>query len=119
MPLTKPSYAHQATLVFTGTVTGVDVHSSPPVYSSIDPVDVTFDVETVYKGAVTRTFQVVTVAGDASCGYRFIVGVATRSFRGMSMKSSTPACAPARSRARSTQPSTCSHQGTSQAPIRR
>jgi len=74
MPLTKPSYAHQATLVFTGTVTGVDVHSSPPVYSSIDPVDVTFDVETVYKGAVTRTFQVVTVAGDASCGYRFIVG---------------------------------------------
>ena len=74
MALTKPHYAHQATLVFTGTVTSVDVHGGPFVYSSMDPVDVTFDVETVYKGAVTRTFQVVTVAGDASCGYQFIVG---------------------------------------------
>jgi hypothetical protein len=74
VPFTKPEYARQASLVFTGTVTRVDVHSGPIVFSSIDPVDVVFDVETVYKGAPTKTTTVSTVAGGASCGYGFVTG---------------------------------------------
>jgi len=70
---TRPDYARQATLVFTGTVTRVDAQSGPLVFSSMDPIDVVFDVETVYKGGVTETFQVST-RGDASCGYTFVVG---------------------------------------------
>jgi hypothetical protein len=71
---TKPDYARQAALVFTGTVIRVDVHSGPLVFSSIDPVDVVFDVETVYKGTPARTTTVSTVASGASCGYEFATG---------------------------------------------
>jgi hypothetical protein len=74
MPFTKPDYARQATLVFTGTVTSVDVRGGPLVRSSMNPVDVVFDVETVYKGAPTKTVVVHTVASDASCGYYFEAG---------------------------------------------
>jgi hypothetical protein len=73
VPSTKPDYARQATLVFTGTVTRVVVHSGPLIFSSMDPVDVVFDVESVYKGEVTKTLEVST-RGDASCGYTFVVG---------------------------------------------
>ena len=74
VPFTKPAYAQQATLVFTGTATRVDVHSGPLVFSSMDPVDVVFDVETVYKGAPTKTTTISTVASGASCGYEFQAG---------------------------------------------
>lgn len=73
-PLTKPVYAQQATLVFTGTVIRVDVHGGPLILSSMDPVDVVFDVETVYKGAPTKTTTIFTVSSGASCGYEFETG---------------------------------------------
>src|SRR5436309_1256102 len=38
----------------------------------MDPVEVVFDVETVYKGTPTKTATVSTVASGASCGYEFI-----------------------------------------------
>ena len=76
---TKPKYARQARVAFTGTVTRVDVHSGPLVFSSIDPIDVVFDVDSVYKGEVTQTFQLST-RGDASCGYTFVVGRRYRVF---------------------------------------
>jgi hypothetical protein len=72
--LTKPDSARQATLVFTGTVSRVEVHSEPGVFSSMDPVEVVFDVETVYKGSTAKTTTVFTAAGDASCGYDFVTG---------------------------------------------
>jgi hypothetical protein len=75
VPFTKPDYARQATLVFTGIVTHVDVHSGwPIVFSSMDPVDVVFEVETVYKGAPTNTTTVSTTVGGASCGSEFQTG---------------------------------------------
>ena len=74
MALTKPDSARLATLVFTGTVSRVEVHSAPGVFSSIDPVEVVFDVETVYKGSTARTTTVFTNAGGASCGYDFMTG---------------------------------------------
>lgn len=70
---TKPVYAQQATLVFTGTVTRVDLRRTI-TFSSMDPVEVVFDVETVYKGAPTEITRVFTVASDASCGYYFEIG---------------------------------------------
>ena len=74
VPFTNPDYARQATLVFTGTVTRVNVHSGLVVSSSMDPVDVVFDVETVYKGSPAKTTTVSTVASGASCGYGFVLG---------------------------------------------
>ena len=74
MPFTKPDYARQATLVFTGTVTRVDVRGGPLVRSSINPVDVVFDVDTVYKGAPAKTTTISTVVDSASCGYEFQTG---------------------------------------------
>jgi hypothetical protein len=71
---TKPDYARQATLVFTGTVRRVDVHSGPLIFSTADPVDVVLDVETVYKGGPTKTTTVSTVAGSSTCGYEFGIG---------------------------------------------
>ncbi|MGH2472584.1 MAG: hypothetical protein ACRDG6_09310 [Candidatus Limnocylindria bacterium] len=74
VPFTKPESARQATLVFTGTVTRVDVHSGPLVFSTMDPVEVAFEVETVYKGSPAKTTTVFTAAGDSSCGYEFVSG---------------------------------------------
>jgi len=74
VPFTKPDYGRQATLVFTGTVTRVDLRRGLIVSSSMDPVDVVFEVETVYKGAATKTTTVSTVASGASCGYEFQTG---------------------------------------------
>ena len=75
VPFTKPDHARQATLVFTGTVTRVDVHSARPIgFSSMDPVEVVFAVETVYKGAPTNTTTVSTTLGSASCGSEFHTG---------------------------------------------
>src|SRR6185503_10200456 len=72
VPLTKPDSARLATLVFTGTVSRLEVHSAPGVFSSIDPVEVVFEVEAVYKGSTAKTTTVFTNAGDASCGYNFV-----------------------------------------------
>jgi hypothetical protein len=73
-PLTKQAHAEHAALVFTGIVTDVTVHGAPLVMSSIDPVEVVFAVEKVYKGQVTKTTTVWTVREGASCGYRFEMG---------------------------------------------
>jgi hypothetical protein len=74
VPFTKPDYARQATIVFTGTVARVNLHSGLVVSSSMNPVEVLFDVETVYKGAPTKTTTIFTVASSASCGYEFVLG---------------------------------------------
>lgn len=74
MPFTKPESARQATLVFTGTVTRVELRGGPFTLSSMDPVDVMFDVEAVYKGAPTKTVTLTTVRSSASCGYEFETG---------------------------------------------
>jgi hypothetical protein len=74
MPVTKPDSARQATLVFTGTVSRVEIHRAPGRFSSIDPVEVVFDVETVYKGSTAKTTTVFTAADGASCGYDFVTG---------------------------------------------
>ena len=73
----KPQLAEAASVVFTGTVTGVS--GTFPISlscsrSSLDPVFVTFEVETVYKGDVTKSATVMTSEGGATCGYTFASG---------------------------------------------
>jgi len=69
--LTQEEALALADVVFAGTVT--DVHSSAtgPIYSSADPVTVTFEVDTVQKGDVPASVQVQTVVSEISCGYEF------------------------------------------------
>ena len=64
MPFTKPDYARQATLVFTGTVTGVDVRGGPLVRPSM--VDVVFDVDKVYKGTPTKSHDLHRLGAPAA-----------------------------------------------------
>jgi hypothetical protein len=60
----------QATAVFAGTVTNIDVPGGA-VISTADPIAVTFAVETVWKGPVEPTLLVTTARGQATCGYHF------------------------------------------------
>ena len=74
MPQTPHAYASNATAVFTGVVTSVNGFPLGLTCSSMSPVAVTFDVETVYKGDVPRAVTVHTVSSGASCGYTFETG---------------------------------------------
>ena len=73
----KPQLVENATLIFTGTVAGT---SQPFSFtracsqSSLDPINVAFDVETVYKGDTARRTTVETAMSGASCGAHFEVG---------------------------------------------
>jgi hypothetical protein len=60
----------QATAVFAGTVTNIDVPGGA-VISTADPIAVTFQVERVWKGPVEPTLLVTTARGQATCGYDF------------------------------------------------
>jgi hypothetical protein len=60
----------QATAVFAGTVTHIDVPGGD-IISTADPMAVTFQVETVWKGPVEPTLLVTTARDSASCGYHF------------------------------------------------
>jgi len=64
----------RADLVFEGVAVDVAVPWRGPFLSSADPVIVTFDVSTVYKGDVPANARVQTVRDSASCGYRFEAG---------------------------------------------
>jgi hypothetical protein len=73
--LTPADAAARADVVFTGVVTSLTVsHPNAPITSSMDPVDVGFQVEAVFKGSVVANQQVRTVASDASCGFPFETG---------------------------------------------
>ena len=74
---TKTQLVDNAALIFTGTATGTTQPFSftrACYASSADPVTVSFEVETVYKGDVARRATVETVVSSASCGAAFAVG---------------------------------------------
>jgi hypothetical protein len=73
--LTPADAAARADVVFSGVVTSLKVfHPNAPITSSIDPVDVGFQVEAVFKGSVVANQHVQTAASDATCGFPFEVG---------------------------------------------
>ncbi|EFM12481.1 conserved hypothetical protein [Paenibacillus curdlanolyticus YK9] len=71
-PSVADEYANQ-TAVFAGEVTAIKIDDqSAEVKSSMDPVEVTFQVQQVWKGdAVAEQTVVKTVREGASCGYPF------------------------------------------------
>lgn len=65
-----------ATEVFQGVVASVEIYDrGDGTWASNDPVTVEFDVNTVWKGALSRSFTVTTVRDGASCGFGFALGV--------------------------------------------
>lgn len=57
-----------ADAVFEGTLVDVQQPPQKPVMSSMDPMTLTFEVGTVYKGDVATTEKVATVSSAPSCG---------------------------------------------------
>jgi hypothetical protein len=73
-PGTPAEELAKSTAVFTGRV--VDVHTpTSEVISSADPVQVTFQVYSVWKGPVNEQLVVTTARESASCGYAFSQGL--------------------------------------------
>lgn len=76
-PFSKQQAVENASVIFTGTVTGTSrgfPFGLGCTVSSADPISVTFDVDSVYKGDAPRRVAVTTVVGGASCGYEFASG---------------------------------------------
>ena len=70
----KPQLVERASVIFTGTpVRASRAFAFGPMCttSSADPVTFTFEVQTIYKGDVTRSVDVGTVVSGVSCGYEF------------------------------------------------
>jgi hypothetical protein len=66
---TSVQHLANADVVFTGRL--ADIQGPPPLrleYSSIDPVDYRFDVDSVLKGAVAKNATVRSVVSGGSCG---------------------------------------------------
>jgi hypothetical protein len=78
VPFTKAQVVENAAVIFTGVVTAESRQFTFGLacgtISSADPVTYAFDVQTVYKGDVTRAATVTTAMSGASCGYEFVVG---------------------------------------------
>lgn len=59
--------------VFSGRVVAIDDRLA--LGSSLDPLIVEFDVDTVWKGSLRQRIQLKTASDSASCGYSFVEGV--------------------------------------------
>jgi hypothetical protein len=72
--VTAEEAVENAGVVFAGTVVAVDVPWRWLAVSGADPVTVTFEVGTVYKGAAPINARLQTARDGASCGYDFTPG---------------------------------------------
>ena len=71
-PGTPATELARATAVFTGTV--VEVKKPARLISSLDQIEVTFQVGKVWKGPLDKTLVASTAVSGASCGFRFQEG---------------------------------------------
>lgn len=69
MPAAVKEELERKTAVFSGKVLRVEQPTAKPVMSSMDPVKITFQVNTVWKGQVKAEETVYTAMSSASCGY--------------------------------------------------
>lgn len=75
MPTDAAALFAQADSVFVGTVTAVAIPPSLPGKDpSLDPISISFTVESVLKGAEMSTAQITTAGNSAACGVAFSVG---------------------------------------------
>ena len=78
---TEEEHLARADLVFEGlAVSSRDPNAGAPIISTGDPIFWTFLVEREIKGSTGIQQDVGTARGDASCGFRFQVGVRYRVF---------------------------------------
>jgi len=72
---TEAEHTRHATLIFEGGAVDSVEPDNDPVYSSTDPIVVTFTVTAVHKGEPGGArVTVQSPQGETSCGYRFAVG---------------------------------------------
>ncbi|MCY9514668.1 hypothetical protein [Paenibacillus apiarius] len=64
----------EAAAVFAGKVTDVSQSLTTMIFSTADPVKVSFQVKRLWKGNVASNAKVVTALSSASCGYEFETG---------------------------------------------
>ena len=70
----SPSEAlERSAAVFAGRVVSIDDRLA--LGSSLDPLIIKFDVETVWKGSLHQQIELRTAFDSASCGYSFVEGV--------------------------------------------
>lgn len=62
------------TAVFSGKVIKIEQPKQKQIKSSADPVSITFEVMTVWKGDLAQRTTVYTASSSASCGYGFAEG---------------------------------------------
>lgn len=74
-PGTVAEEMEKSVAVFAGKVTNMEYTNKGNIRSSIDPVYVTMEVSTVWKGEVGKQIVVRTVAGSESCGFEFVAGM--------------------------------------------
>lgn len=72
MEQTTKEHLDSSQAVFTGKVLRIDeFHPSFPLISSSDPLTITFQTDTVWKGQPEKIIKVNTALESASCGYPF------------------------------------------------
>lgn len=71
-PFSPKESLKKSSAVFAGKV--VDIDMSKIMFSSADPVKVTFEVSKIWKGFSYKTLVVTTARSEASCGYSFKQG---------------------------------------------
>ena len=64
----------RAAAVFAGRVTKTEDPATGPIRSSMDPITVTHEISTVWKGASGPSVSVTTARDGASCGFTFAKG---------------------------------------------
>ncbi|RXT06563.1 hypothetical protein [Ammoniphilus sp. CFH 90114] len=65
---------NQADAVFVGRAENITTDNKFSLGSSVDPVLISFEVSTVWKGNEQNNVEVMTVSGSESCGYSFDLG---------------------------------------------
>ena len=71
-PLSPDEELPRFDVVFSGKVTNIEeIHRNDQTFSSMDPVFVTFDVYTIWKGDKKDMITVMTAQSSASCGFNF------------------------------------------------
>jgi len=69
-PVSPKESLRNSTAVFAGKVIDIDIPGWMMI-SSADPVRITFEVSSVWKGGGYKTIMVETARSEASCGYSF------------------------------------------------
>lgn len=79
MPAEPLEALEKSTAVFVGKVVDMKEPSQGNIISSADPVKVTFEVDSSWKGVEGNQVTLTTALSSASCGFEFVEGKVTLS----------------------------------------